>query len=251
MQAEDYGRDYYERTHKNWFQNPNIRLFERIQKYVMAFGPQCHLLDVGCGRGDLLRYLHERERRLELTGIELSELSPSPPIRFIKSDLFELEVAEKFDVVVTLAVIEHIADANGFVRRLVNFARPGGTIVVMTLNSDSLVYLVARLARSFGWDYAFNRLYSRHHLQHFNRRSLALLLERHGLQVREHFSHNFPLAAVDFQSTGPLGDAIQLIGVAGCFGLGKLLDKGFLQTAICTAQSPSKSESKFENVSSR
>jgi 2-polyprenyl-3-methyl-5-hydroxy-6-metoxy-1,4-benzoquinol methylase len=157
MQAEDYGPDYYERTHKNWFQNPNIRLFERIHKYVKAFGPQCHVLDVGCGRGDLLRYLHERESRLELTGIELSELPPSPPIRFIKSDLFELELPEKFDVLVTLAVIEDIADAHGFVRRLVNFARPGGTVVVMTLNSDSLVYLVARLARSFGWNDAFNR----------------------------------------------------------------------------------------------
>jgi trans-aconitate methyltransferase len=251
MQAEDYGPDYYERTHKNWFQNPNIRLFERIHKYVKAFGPQCHVLDVGCGRGDLLRYLHERESRFELTGIELSELPPSPPIRFIKSDLFELELPEKFDVLVTLAVIEHIADAHGFVRRLVNFARPGGTVVVMTLNSDSLVYLVARLARSFGWNDAFNRLYSRHHLQHFNRRSLALLLERHGLRVREHLSHNFPLAGVDFQSTGPLGDAMQLIGVAGCFGLGKLLGRGFLQTAVCTAQPPLTIESKFENVSSR
>ena len=58
---EDYGPDYYERTHKNWFQNPNIRLFERIHKYVKAFGPQCHVLDVGCGRGFAPVFARARE----------------------------------------------------------------------------------------------------------------------------------------------------------------------------------------------
>jgi len=31
---------------------------------------------------------------------------------------------------------------------------------------------------------------------------------------------------------------MQLIGVVGRFGLGKLLGRGFLQTAVCTAQPP-------------
>lgn len=230
---EAYGPDYYEETHKNWFENPNTALFEQIRQQALKFGARCSLFDVGCGRGDLLEYLHSKNPEFSLTGVELSALPPSPGIRYLHADIFELDLPEKFDVVTNLAVIEHVADIRDFVARLAGFARPGGLVIAMTLNSDSLVYRIARAGRAAGWPDAFNRLYSHHHLHHYTRASLAKLMRDSELEIVDHHSHNFPLAAVDFPSKGKIRDSIQLAGVAASFALGKLMDMGFLQTIVC------------------
>lgn len=231
---EDYGPDYYEKTHRNWFANPNLSLFEEIRKIAVGHSAKCRVLDVGCGNGDLLKYLHSRHPEMTLVGVELSQLPDHPGIRYIKSDIFELNLEEKFDLVVNLAVIEHVTDIVEFVKRLSSFLSPDGTLVAMTLNGDSVLYRVSRLAKTLGWPDAFNRIYSNHHLHHYTRRSLKQLMETSGLKVISHKSHNFPLAAVDFPSKGVLSDKIQLVGVAGCFALGNLLDMGFLQTIVCS-----------------
>jgi len=229
---ENYEPAYYEQVHKNWFAHPNFSLFERIRKLIASRGTKCRVLDVGCGRGDLLKYLQARNPQLELTGIELSDLQSAAGIRFIKSDIFEFEVTEKFDFVIALAVIEHVADIQQFVLRLSSLARPGGTVLVMTLNEGSLLYRVARSLRCLGWKAAFERLYSSHHLHHFTVSSLFSLMQKSGLRVRNQFTHNFPLAAVDFSGSDSLVGRIQLAGVAACFGAGRLLNMAFLQTII-------------------
>lgn len=233
MVHEEYGPDYYEETHRNWFENPNFALFEKIRQWALPYGNQCRVFDVGCGRGDLLKYLQAKNPDFQLTGVELSALPQTSGIRYLHSDIFDLDLPEKFDVVTNLAVIEHVADIREFVARLAAFAKPGGLVIAMTLNSDSLVYRVARASRSMGWPDAFNRLYSHHHLHHYTRASLERLMKTAGMEVVHHSSHNFPLAAVDFPPKGKVGNAIQLAGVAACFGLGRLMDMGFLQTIVC------------------
>ncbi|MFZ4681267.1 MAG: class I SAM-dependent methyltransferase, partial [Terrimicrobiaceae bacterium] len=206
---ENYEPAYYEQVHKNWFAHPNFSLFERIRKLIASRGTTCRVLDVGCGRGDLLKYLQARNPQLELTGIELSDLQSAAGIRFIKSDIFEFEVTKRFDFVIALAVIEHVADIQQFVLRLSSLARPGGTVLVMTLNEGSLLYRVARSLRCLGWKAAFERLYSSHHLHHFTVRSLFSLMQKSGLRVQKQFTHNFPLAAVDFSGSDSLVGRIQ------------------------------------------
>jgi cyclopropane fatty-acyl-phospholipid synthase-like methyltransferase len=191
------------------------------------------LLDVGCGRGDLLFHLHARNPSLRLTGVDLAPLPDHSQIQFVTNDVFRWEPGCEFDVVASLAVIEHVEDVRGFMERIRRFARRGGRIIVTTLNEDSTVYAAGLGLRRLGMTGPFDRLYSRHHRQHFTRRSMQRLAEETGLRVVESFTHNFPVAAIDFPSRGPWLDAIQRAGVAALFGLGRLSGRCFLQTLVC------------------
>ncbi len=233
LEQEIYSEEYFIKTHKNWFQNPNYRLFKSLARSVTDYGKGARVLDVGCGRGDFLIYLRKTDPTLQLTGIDLAPIPPSESICFITRDIFLLDLPETFDVIVSLAVIEHVSDVRKFLDKLKSFGHPGSTIAIMTLNESGWIYLVAKVLRALGFSGAFNRLYSKHHLHHYTYQSLRQLFEHAGLRIISHRTHNFPLAAVDFPSTNPWVDRIRLCGVAFLFFLGRLGNRAFLQTIVC------------------
>ena len=222
---ESYNEAYFAEAHRNWFRNPNTELFRRIQSILNRQNAQEGLLDVGCGRGDFLFYLEQNGTKFPLAGIDIAPLPNHDRIHFVSQDLFSWKPNQTFGVVTSLAVIEHVSDIRGFVGKLRRFAKKGGLLILMTLNECSTVYAVARGP--------FERLYSRHHRHHFTLRSLRYLVEKTGLTVEEHFTHNFPMAAVDFPSRGPWLDAAQKVGVAGLFSIGRIAQNAFLQTLVC------------------
>ena len=230
---ENYDETYFLETHRNWFRHPNTTLFRRICGILRAEEAEQGLLDVGCGRGDFLFYLEKNKPDFFLAGIDLAPLPNHPRIHFVSQDLFCWEPTCNYSVVTALAVIEHVPDIQGFLRKLRKFVKKEGRLVIMTLNEDSIVYEVARKLQKVGFRGPFERLYSRHHRHHFTRRSLRYLVEKSSLTVEEHFTHNFPMAALDFPSRGSCLDLAQKAGVAALFGMGRLTGKAFLQTLIC------------------
>jgi 2-polyprenyl-3-methyl-5-hydroxy-6-metoxy-1,4-benzoquinol methylase len=227
---ETYGSEYFQRVHRRWFEHPNIELFARILKYI----PQgATVLDVGCGNGDFLRFARRSRSDLALTGIDLSENRPEQGIRFIREELLAWKTEEKFSAIVSLAVIEHLADAAAFVRRIHHLATPDATIAVMTLNDTSILYASARLGRALGVPLAFDRLYSKHHLHHFTPASLRRLLQQGGLSVAAQFSHAAPIHAMDIPTASRIADGILRAGLSCIWLAGYVTGRGYLQTAIC------------------
>jgi 2-polyprenyl-3-methyl-5-hydroxy-6-metoxy-1,4-benzoquinol methylase len=227
---ESYQANYFYEDHRRWFENPNFGLFDRIVKNI----PQgASVLDAGCGRGDMLRYFHKVRPDLKLAGVDLSENKDSEGIRYYHGDIITMDIKERFDAVITLAVIEHVYDVPAFVDRLTALTKPGGTIAVMTLNDDSLLYILARMGKKAGMPLAFNRVYSRHHLHHFTRKSLRHALESRGLKIEAEIDHNVPMAAVDVPVKNPVAGIILRAGVWGVFVLGRLTGKSYLQTIFC------------------
>ncbi|KAJ2868916.1 Hexaprenyldihydroxybenzoate methyltransferase, mitochondrial [Coemansia erecta] len=53
-----------------------------------------------------------------------------------------VEKEEQFDVVVSLEVIEHVNDAATFCKSLVDLAKPGGLLVLSTMNRTALSYII-------------------------------------------------------------------------------------------------------------
>jgi 2-polyprenyl-3-methyl-5-hydroxy-6-metoxy-1,4-benzoquinol methylase len=227
---ESYGPDYYNHTHRRWFEHPNTALFERITAVIPT---GASVIDVGCGRGDFLRHVHRSRPDAQLTGIDYST-NQDKTIRFLQGDAFELDIGDRFDVVVSLNVIEHVSDCVGFANRLRELTKPGGTMAIMTVNESSILYGLARIGRGLGVPLAFDRLYSRHHLHHFTRASLLRLLESCGLKVSQHILHNSPVKAVDLPVQSRMADAALRIMVGGVCGAGYVLSKGYLQTVICS-----------------
>jgi SAM-dependent methyltransferase len=226
-----YSESYGDEEHTNWFDNPNIPLFDRIQRSLEAQGVTS-VVDLGCGRAAFLQHLRRDHAEWRLVGLEQTPFEPPAGIEIHTGDLHQ-DLGETFDAVVSLAVIEHVDDPLVFLEQAMAKCRPGGTIVIMTLNDRSVLYATARLLRSMGLKGPFVQLYSSHHLHHFNKRSLAAAAGAVGLPVVGRHDHNIPAAAVDFAPAGRVADAVRLTGVRGTFLLGALTRRCYLQTIFC------------------
>jgi SAM-dependent methyltransferase len=232
--GEEYADEYYEEKHKNWFDNPDHALFDFIYSHTLRLrtAEPVTLLDLGCGNGTFLKHLLALEPEAKLVGIDLKD-NRHPGIEFIRADALEYEFPGRFDCVVSLAVLEHVADPNGFMARIDRVLAADGLLAVMTVDSHSLLYDLARILNRVGASAAFERLFEKHHLQHFSGRSLRTLLERNGFDILVHEQHNPPVRAAGYPTDRPLMIPIYKLALHAVFGATNLLGSGYLQTAIC------------------
>jgi 2-polyprenyl-3-methyl-5-hydroxy-6-metoxy-1,4-benzoquinol methylase len=107
-------------------------------------------LDVGCGMGSYL--LAARRLGFDVVGFEPSADHAHVATKHLHlpviADYFSLErVADrKFDLIMLSHVIEHIYAPGQFLHDLLSVLKPGGTLIVITPNSDSVVaWLTGRL----------------------------------------------------------------------------------------------------------
>lgn len=234
---EVYDEDYFLKTHKVWFNNPNYGLFDFIYKKILKLSRQkrLRLLDVGCGKGDFLKYIACKQLNAELFGVDLIA-NQYPGVQFIKGDIYDLEnpgPGAKFDVISSLAVIEHVGNPNLFIQRLNNLLETGGLLFIMTVNNNSLIYRLARLLNKAGIRVAHDRLYSFHHLQHYTNQSLKRLMETNGFSVLLNINHNYPMKAVDVPEGSFLVMKMYKFCVRLIFLLSVPFRCGIYQTMIC------------------
>jgi SAM-dependent methyltransferase len=230
---EGYDPSYFDERHQRWFEHPNSWLFDKIAAAIARDQTFRSVLDAGCGRGDFLRHLRRLRSDLTLTGIDVSPNDNVDGISFIQGDFQTCRLQGPYDVVVSLAVIEHLSDVKMFARRVAELTRPSGLTVISTVNDSSLLFRLARGLHSVGVSVAFDRLYSRHHLNHFTPRSLEVLLKSYGMSPDEWIFHNAPFAAIDVPASSPITDATLRAAMFGICVAGDLTGTSYLQTVIC------------------
>jgi len=94
--------------------------------------PNAAVLEVGCGTAHLCR--HVEARGGIYTGIDYSkELIAENRERFPNARFFQLDtpIKEKFDLVVSLYTIEHVADPPAYLELLWARCRPGGLLAII------------------------------------------------------------------------------------------------------------------------
>ncbi|MEO0818076.1 MAG: bifunctional 2-polyprenyl-6-hydroxyphenol methylase/3-demethylubiquinol 3-O-methyltransferase UbiG [Pseudomonadota bacterium] len=121
------------------------------------------LLDIGCGGG----LVSEPMARLgaRVTGVDASEANIKTAMAHASQTGVEVDyragTAEEliaagegpFDVVLNLEVVEHVADPAGFLRNTASLVKPGGIMVVATLNRTPKAFALAIVGAEYvlGW----------------------------------------------------------------------------------------------------
>jgi 2-polyprenyl-6-hydroxyphenyl methylase/3-demethylubiquinone-9 3-methyltransferase len=122
------------------------RAAERFGRDVKTRAPFAGLtlLDVGCGGGLIAEPM--RRMGFQVTAIDASaenigtarahaeQQGLDIAYRAATVEQLEAEGAGPFDVVLTMEVIEHVADPEAFVRACSRLVKPGGMMIVATLN---------------------------------------------------------------------------------------------------------------------
>ena len=118
------------------------------------------LLDIGCGGG----LLAEPMARLgfEVTGVDASAQNIAVASTHAAragldvayrnatvEDLLEQGVAQGFDVVLNMEVVEHVADPGQFLRDAARLLKPGGLMVVATLNRTLKALATAKIGAEY------------------------------------------------------------------------------------------------------
>ena len=207
-----------------------IRIGESLAAFAEnLLGGTGRMLELGCGRGELLR--GALNRGWSARGVEMTD----DFIRVARSHGVDIEYSpieecksldEKYDVVMLAAILEHLYDPMQTLYRIKNAVRKGGLLFIDVPNEDSLSMRIGNLyMRARGRDWAINLspTFPPFHVVGFSPGSLRRALVKVGFEV-------YRLEVPKWQNNLPpgktLGRKLERMGLTAIQSLGGLLGMG-------------------------
>lgn len=154
----------------------------RLLNWCKNLPDEASVIDIGCGDGfhlELLRDFGKKSWRLE--GIDADERAASTAekknLKIHRGTLETLRLPkDSYDLALLVQTVEHIADPPELLRQIRSLLRPGGRLVVVTDNTDSLDF---KLFKKRHWGgYHFPR-----HWNLFNPATMRRLAAKTGFEV--------------------------------------------------------------------
>lgn len=116
-------------------------------------------LDIGCGGGILseaLAILGARVSGIDLAAAAIQvarlhaiETGVTVDYQVISAEQFAAENAEQFDLVTCLEMLEHVPDPAAIIQAAAQALKPGGTIIISTLNRNIKSWLLGIVAAEY------------------------------------------------------------------------------------------------------
>ena len=140
------------------------------EEYALAgdfIKEDARVLEIGCGKGAFSNFIKTKN----YTGIEFSagakELAEQKGLRIINESIEHHAVnnRQKYDVVCSFQVLEHVSDVNGFIRASVECLDRNGIFIISVPNMDSFIGLAPNLTTNL----------PPHHVTHWSEKSLRSL----------------------------------------------------------------------------
>ncbi|MDQ7033001.1 MAG: class I SAM-dependent methyltransferase [Desulfonauticus sp.] len=152
------------------------------------------ILDIGCARGGFGKNLKIHKKGIEITGIELSpslaEDAKKHYNRVIVQDVMEVDLEDKFDLVVCGDLIEHVYDPWKLLKKIHFWLRPGGYFLACVPNIGH--WSAARDLLNGKFEYILLGLLCVGHIRFFTQESLKEMLMESGFEIKTFHKNIFP-----------------------------------------------------------
>ena len=192
----------FNRTHEQWWDekgefsilheiNP-IRIEYITSQIREKFQYNAKVLDVGCGGGLISVPLHKLG--FKITGIDANKYNQKAAKDYAKLNNLDIEFIHdtveqyvqceiKYDVILCLEVLEHVANPQEFLKNLASMLKPGGILILSTINRTIKAYALTILIAEYvlGWVKKGTHDYSKF----FKPSEIVSMLEDSDLELRE------------------------------------------------------------------
>ena len=122
----------------DWYYKDDKFEYEHVANFIKS---KDKVLEVGCGKGAFSSRIPTKK----YVGLEFSETARDLGIalgRDVRTQSIEdhaVENAEKYDVVCSFQVLEHVTDPKSFIESCIKTLKPGGTLILTTPSEDSFL----------------------------------------------------------------------------------------------------------------
>lgn len=161
-------------SHWNDRPDPHRRRFDEMLSLVRKFAPGTDIIDIGCFNGAMLEYFGVEFDRF---GIEPSRdaaaVARERGVNVLGASLYDIPPVARFDAVLAIDVLEHIAEPVVFFEKVTSVLRPGGVFISLTGDADSMSW---KLQGARHWYCSLPE-----HVTFFDRKSIGELGRRAGL----------------------------------------------------------------------
>lgn len=122
-----YGNEQWEKADSNWYNeihNQNNELHQNFMNYFNSKKDITTILEVGCGTGVYPIKYRELFKDKAYIGIDFSKANiefckKHSNFAFIQGDFLKMNLENKYDLVYSHAVIDHVYDIDEFLRRII------------------------------------------------------------------------------------------------------------------------------------
>jgi len=124
----DYGNDVWKKADHEWYQsihNTNYLLHEDFSKYLNSKDDVKTILEVGCGTGVYPIKNQNLFQGKKYTGFDISKenidyCKQNSSFEFLCGDFIKMKLEQKYDLVFTHAVIDHVFDIESFLSKIID-----------------------------------------------------------------------------------------------------------------------------------
>ena len=123
-----YGNEVWRKADHKWYQSihdSNYLLHEDFVKYINSKNDIKSALEIGCGTGVYPIKNNELFQNMTYTGIDISKenidyCKQNSKLEFSCGDFIKMKLAQKYDLVFTHAVIDHVYDIESFLSKIID-----------------------------------------------------------------------------------------------------------------------------------
>lgn len=175
-----------------WSHNHQDNSFKYLNKTINiitdSLNKNSKVIDIGCGNGYLTKKITKKFKNVvgvdqSKSAIKFAKKNYKGKIKFINSDLENLNLKKKFDIIFLIEVIEHVYSPDNLIKKIKKFMKKNTILIISTPYHGYFKNLLIALLNKF--DDHLNPLWEHGHIKFWSKNTLSKLLNQNGLRIKK------------------------------------------------------------------